>query len=153
MQIKIRALFPVRLCPGRYGHAYGAVTEVSANAFTAWQKCLYWIYFVDGVVTFDVLCLTDSISAVQKIVHLTFVPGKFGMLVVYLPDFLCVATLPSVFCIVSHFALQPVVRQSPRCTPCFVVNWLIADVSLWPFCVNRMYLTVRWPLCLTCSVS
>jgi hypothetical protein len=39
-----------------------------------------------------------------------------------------------------------VVRQSPRCTPCFVVNWLTADVSLWPFCVHRMYLTVRWPL-------
>jgi hypothetical protein len=64
---------------------------------------------------------------------------SFGMLVVYLPDLLCVATLPSLFSIVSHFALQPVVRQSPRYTPCFVVNWLSADVSLWPFCVSRMY--------------
>lgn len=85
---------------------------------------------MDGVVTFHILWLTDSISAVQTIVHLTFVPEKFGMLVVYLSVFLCVATLPSVFCIVSHFALQPVVRRSPRCTPCFVVNWLIADISL-----------------------
>jgi len=82
------------------------------------------------VVTSHILWLTDSIRAVQTIVHLTFVTERFGMLVVYLPDFLCVATLPSVFYIVSHFALQPVVRQSPRCTPCFVVNLLIADVSL-----------------------
>jgi len=140
---------------GGHGHAYGVITEVSRNVFTVWQKCLYWIYFVDGVVIFHILWLTDSISAVQTIVHLTFVTEKFGILVVYLPDFLCVATLPSVFCIVSHFALQPVVRQGPRCTPCFVVNWLIADVSLWPFFVytRRMYLTVRWPLYLTCSVS
>ena len=85
---------------------------------------------MDRVVTFHILWLTDLISAVQTIVHHTLVRERFGMLVVYLPDFLCVATLPSVFCNVSHFALQPVVRQSPRCTPCFVVNWLIADVSL-----------------------
>jgi hypothetical protein len=43
------------------------------------------------------------------------------MLVVYLPDFFCVATLPSVFCIVSHFSLQPVARQSPLHT---FFSWL-----------------------------
>jgi hypothetical protein len=76
---------------------------------------------MDGLVTFHILWFTDCISAVQTIVHLTFVTERFGMLVVYLPDFLCVATLPSVFCIVSHFALQLVVRLVPAA---HLVLWL-----------------------------
>jgi hypothetical protein len=153
VQQKYVLRFPVLVsCTGRYGIVYDVVTEASANVFTAWRNCLYRICSVDGVVTFFPHIVTDCFCQYIAKVRTPYIRARKAWNACgYVSDFLCNNAAVGVeHCFTLRFAACGALK--PRWTPCFVVNWLIADVSLWLSCVDWMYLTVHWPLCLTRGV-